>query len=404
MIIQLVLLFQFVVSGVRTFEDTVELEMFTDRDYKGEAKSYKIERCTFFPWMGTRVSSIKILKGSCLKIFSSKGCSGEHEFIKYPTLVVPLLQKGKWNDRVKSVQPCPIQQVHVKCPHLTFVRRMDFIPGDLTSGITIHCYKPGNKSPSKIINTHDVPLEDFFSSTCKAAVRGIMFTKNHTQDFLERIVPICNFTDSIDHGTLECEEDEALIGLRVQIEHPTKLIKKMELECHKVHTPALNCTPTETFQSVSVCDNSAGLEDMVCKFSQTIGIQVSQSSTKAEKKAHRFYSDFELNASGGLGSILQASFSTKIGFSQESHYNWVSTTSSIWNKVTQVEVSTSTPPGVITRLEQLVGKCSFYNVDVNYFKRIDFFSNSTSGSYDFTKFKEIDSNSSLPLPSIDLVF
>ncbi|CAG7785623.1 unnamed protein product [Allacma fusca] len=303
---------------------------------------------------------------------------------------------------MKSVQPCPVRQARVNCPHLTYIRRMDFSPADLTSGITIHCYRPGHKSPTKVINTHGIIPEDFSTSTCKGAVRGLKFIKNHAQNFLEQIEPICNLTDSIDPGTLECEEDEALIGLQVDIEHPSKLIKKMEIQCRKVPTPALNCTPTETFQSVSVCDNSSGLQDMVCKFIQTVGIQVSQSATKSEKKAFRFYSDWELSTSGGLlGSSLQAVFSAKIGPSQESSYNWSSTTSSTWTELTSVEVSTSTPPGVITRLEQLIGQCSFYNVNVNYFKQIDISPNSTSRVNNSLKFEE---SINFSLPPINLVF
>jgi hypothetical protein len=52
-------------------------------------------------------------------------------------------------------------------------------------------------------------------------------------------------------------------------------------------------------------------------------------------------------------------------------YDWSATDSSSWSEETAVTVSLTVPPGVRTKLFQVVGYCSFYKVQTSAFKRVD---------------------------------
>ncbi|CAG7716651.1 unnamed protein product, partial [Allacma fusca] len=91
-----------------------------------------------------------------------------------------------------------------------------------------------------------------------------------------------------------------------------------------------------------------------------------------------FYGEFGFG--GSAGQALSVTFAGKLGLSVTTKFDWSKAVSSTWNEQTTVQVSVTTPPKVITRLEQVVGHCSFYNVYVNFFRRIDTQGNGTANT------------------------
>jgi hypothetical protein len=52
-------------------------------------------------------------------------------------------------------------------------------------------------------------------------------------------------------------------------------------------------------------------------------------------------------------------------------YDWSATDSGNWNMQKSMKVSLEVPPGIRTKLYQVVGSCSFYRVRTSAFKRVD---------------------------------
>ncbi|CAG7643242.1 unnamed protein product [Allacma fusca] len=365
--------------------DPVSLEVFPYAYFQGGPRTFNIQSCEYFSWIGKQIASVKLHGGTCAKLYKSnscmkdEGCNGEICHLAYPKVQEPILSKELFHN-LNSAQACATTTSTIICPKGTWVRRMDFGDDSLRSGITIRCYEPGSRTPNVTLNTHGKHLTTYSSQNCQGAARGVRVFKNTTYNFIPKAEALCNYSSSIGPDSRQCNKTDALVGITVIIEELSNVIKEIQPICRFVENPAKLCTPADGYEPVVVCDNRLGFTSTTCQYGVTEGVGITKTLTDKQSLSLNFYGEFGIGAGASAGDALKATFAAKLGFSKTTDFDWSQSSSSTWTEQTSVQVSIQTPPGVITRLEQVIGKCSFYEVDVNYFKRIDTRGNGTSTS------------------------
>ena len=92
--------------------------------------------------------------------------------------------------------------------------------------------------------------------------------------------------------------------------------------------------------------------------------------SESSSMLYELYSYVGFTIPGALAS-LPVNFEANLGQSLTTGYNWTSSSGEIWREETSVTVSITVPRGVKTELYQTYGKCDFYAVRANVFKRVD---------------------------------
>ncbi|ODM90051.1 hypothetical protein Ocin01_16631 [Orchesella cincta] len=172
-----------------------------------------------------------------------------------------------------------------------------------------------------------------------------------------------------------CDPGQAFTGISVLVDEGGG-IKEWSWMCDNVLDPTEMCEPQESLGLVLQCDNSESGNELECSYSKTIGVGVSTTITETERQEMTFSAEFGYSIENGIPG-LSASMSASLGFSELVGYEWSRSDTTTWTEETTVQATMKVRPYAHSKLEQLVGKCSFYGTSVNFFKQTDI--NVTSG-------------------------
>jgi len=147
-------------------------------------------------------------------------------------------------------------------------------------------------------------------------------------------------------------------------------IKELIRICRQVTDPSLMCNPEESLFTIIICDNSRSGNDIECSYSKTVGVGESRTLSQTEREQMTFSAELGFTVEAGIFG-LKTTMSTKLGFSKLVGYEWSESDTNTWTEAETVSASISVKPYTVSKLEQLVGKCSFYGASTIYFKQTD---------------------------------
>lgn len=393
----------------------VDFHVYVDGGCGGHSTMYPITGCITFPNYVETISAVRIDVGSCAWIYHKDNAdycdkTGRTHTWGWPNRDLCDLPSG-WNHRVHSGSTCGSRSVSVNCPSGSYVRKIDYKLAN--EGMTIHCYKPTEDTPTYSKNTHDKSLSSPSSTKCPIASHGFVMRYDNSWEMYDspslRCVPeskevsepsslFQNLSSSIGKGrqtyslpsdaklpnntkallnngknegiSAYCDlNDDAMTGVSVVIDD-VDVIKEVGLRCSRIPDPSKLCEPLETLGVIVQCDNTGSGNEMECSYSQTIGFGQSRTLTETERKEESFYTEFGFTY-GVTMPTLAVSMSATLGHSELVGYEWSASDSTTWSLETTVEAKILVKPGVHSKLEQLTGKCSFYGTSVNFFKQTD---------------------------------
>ena len=147
-------------------------------------------------------------------------------------------------------------------------------------------------------------------------------------------------------------------------------MNNIQVLCCPVPDPSEHCTPEDTWDLLLECDNTEAVSDTSCTYERKIGASHWNMVSESNYLLYEMYSHIGFTLPGALAN-LPGNFGAQLGQSLVTEYNWTSSAGEVWKEETTVTVGISVPPGIRTKLYQTYGKCDFYAVRANLFKRVD---------------------------------
>jgi len=111
----------------------------------------------------------------------------------------------------------------------------------------------------------------------------------------------------------------------------------------------IDCEPSDGYEMVLYCDNTDGLAEATCSYEKTIG--TSYSSSISENMS------IDRTIQAELTAQFFGLFSSSIGASVSTGYDWTQTSTETRHEQVTVTVSAPAPPGLVLVIEQAVGDC-----------------------------------------------
>jgi len=145
------------------------------------------------------------------------------------------------------------------------------------------------------------------------------------------------------------------------------VIKKIESVCRKVPDPATLCDPKENLELVYSCDNSESGDELTCTYTTKIGTAKTIDISESAKAEFGFHEEVGYKLEAGLPG-LKMNYELKIGASQLVGYNWGRSDKETFSSETTFSAAVKVRPYSHSKLEQLVGECSFISTRAKYFK------------------------------------
>merc|ERR1711860_44798 len=130
-------------------------------------------------------------------------------------------------------------------------------------------------------------------------------------------------------------------------------------KCRCQQTP-VTCIPTDGYEVVMWCDNTAGNASVSCSYEKSIGTSYSQSMS------HSMSIDTSISTEMSVDFFRR--FSATIGVSLSTGYNWESVSERTMSETETFIVSAHAPPGMVLVIEQAVGRCDDSTVNTEMFR------------------------------------
>jgi len=386
----------FVLSVAVSFVIGQEATLYSDSNYRG-GTAYLDDLYNYYYYltdMNDEATSVRINRGSCIVLWehcaSTNPCYGASVVITWPQMDVPNIGLSPYyfNDKTSGVTACTTTNTRVECPVGSFVKSIK--AGDeLRKGIEAHCYFPANVTSIQTIRTHPSSVPTGNTRSCDMGpVRGIRYTWQNTREYHQDAENVCEGGES--SGLyVSCGRNQAVTGFETTIENESQLTKSSGIYCGDVGDPAADCGPRDDWELIVSCDNILGSSALECKYIEKVGIGNSSTASAGETHERQFYAEMDFNF-GGAGHGLSVNFGGKLGESETTGFHWETASSQTWSIERTTEVGFSVPPGKKATLSRTSGKCSFFSVTTNFYKRVD---TDTSGNANVTHF---DSSETLP--------
>jgi len=376
-------LYTIVVHG---FDTSVDVHVWTKEGCGGSSTVYPHNHvCWNYPNYHESISAVSMDTGSCFTIFKELSCRGESRTIKYPNDLCTL--PNDWRRNVYSSTDCSSRSVSVRCPSGTYVREIEY--KDANQGMTVRCFNTTLSTPSYTKNTNDLTITNPHKTSCKVASSGISLNKDnkwkmyHVPNIKCGQVSVCQENSTPEAKCCPTNNGiSAMTGVDVTIDE-AGVIKDFGVACSKVPDPSTLCEPEESLRMIIQCDNTGSDNEMECSYSHTVGVGYSKTMSETERKESEFYDEFGYSITAGIPQ-LSVSMSRTLGNSELVGHEWSESDTSTWTEETTISATIKVRPRSHSKLEQLVGKCSFLGASVNYFRQTDV---TPSGNTTVTYFK-----------------
>jgi len=194
--------------------------------------------------------------------------------------------------------------------------------------------------------------------------------KDSTPDYIEAYGTYSGDWDSV----LHCNKRQAICGIQTLAQSiyddsfDNTGINSIRLRCCKVPNPALTCTPYDTWELIQECNNFDSATASKCSYVRQVGlVRANTESSEYDFNENIGYSLYEdiFWAIDGLGLTFR-----KLGVSEETGYDWTKSNSEMFELSTSEVVEYEVPGTFLTKIYQVVGKCSYLNVKTPTFKII----------------------------------
>ncbi len=103
----------------------------------------------------------------------------------------------------------------------------------------------------------------------------------------------------------------------------------------------IECAPSDDFVTVLACDNRGSDTTVTCSYSETVGTSYTTEATQSQEVSLTV----EETIQAGLGDI----FSTSLGYSATTGYDWSTTSAETYDFAVTRTVEADVPPGVLVR-------------------------------------------------------
>lgn len=120
------------------------------------------------------------------------------------------------------------------------------------------------------------------------------------------------------------------------------------IQCRCTMDP-VSCTPDDSYAVVLRCDATGAIEPTNCKYVKTVG------SIYSEEVSESMSIDVTIKEE--IKESFFDIFSSTIGVSVSTGYDWSHTTSVTKSELEQFEVNAIAPPGYVLNIEQVIGHC-----------------------------------------------
>lgn len=161
-------------------------------------------------------------------------------------------------------------------------------------------------------------------------------------------------------------------------------MNNLRVECCPIPNPAQNCTPSDYWELVSECDNTNAFTPTTCTYERKVGLGYAvndeQETGREKNNVQRTILEDVGWTLGIEAKLLAHRFQFETGPSRSSNsrtgFPWSSpqlarSSSNLWNHEISTKVAFDVPPGVKTRIIQVVGTCGMYLVRTSKFQRLD---------------------------------
>ena len=147
-------------------------------------------------------------------------------------------------------------------------------------------------------------------------------------------------------------------------------LNNVKMECCKLPlTPAQSCSPSDQWIPVYECQNILSATDIECKYKMEVGMEV-QTFNQQDSYLEKVASQSVTSEIGATGDILSSKFSSTVGRSTTTGYNWMTSSSSTWSRKSTQEITVNVKPGTAVRIDQVTGFCGPYRVHVLKYKTV----------------------------------
>ncbi|OXA44917.1 uncharacterized protein LOC110857330 [Folsomia candida] len=230
-------LYIIVLAIVTTVHCTTKITMWEEPKYEGRSGYFPDLDGYIYGTLGpfdNRMSSFKIDIGSCVEAFNDDPPGGEwfwtdtRNYASFPV-------KSGMDKRISSMRSCGRSIVDLKCPAGTFVKRIEWDKvHKLKDGLKLklHCMSFQSTSAAIVLYVTPANLKATETRDCFTAVRGIRFTRQANLEVDTDIDPDC-MPGMTEEKSAYCTDGNAMVGVRLEVESHTKLIKQSRIYCSR---------------------------------------------------------------------------------------------------------------------------------------------------------------------------
>jgi len=260
------------------------------------------------------------------------------------------------------------------------------------NGIRLYCDYPGSWGNQRYITSAEslwgywgndyfcygpvtgfqIRSEPYLGSGDDTATNNVrIFCNDNRDDYIQG--------DGTDYGfwtnARHCNTRQAFCGISVQIEPQQQsddtASNNFRIKCCDIASPVEECTPTDEWKRILICDNSEGSKPKVCKYEQRVGSGYSHQRDPERPFAKEYYKKVGFTLEEDLPLLQKNLRDTLSGAQEELALDWAGIKDKrVWGLEKATLGSIEAPPHSRLSLYQAVGNCGIYSTHTHKMKRV----------------------------------
>ncbi|OXA44918.1 hypothetical protein Fcan01_20013 [Folsomia candida] len=177
-----------------------------------------------------RISSFKIDIGSCVEAYENDPPDPNGQWFwtdnrNYKSISCHM------DNKISTMKSCGRNMVDLKCPRGTFVKRIEWDGSNrLKGGLKLRCMPfSSNTTTVATLNLH-ANLATTRAKNCFNGMKGLQFARIIPWEVNYALNPDCNLGSTL-HYNVYCEDGDAMVGVKMEVENHTQYIKTSSIYC-----------------------------------------------------------------------------------------------------------------------------------------------------------------------------